>query len=118
MISISLENTLLLAQAATPAGAQGGLLGSPMMLPILMIVVMYFVIFRPQQKRMKEHKKLIESVGVSDHVVMESGVHGIITSVKERTVMVKIADNVKVEFERSKVAAVTKKSDIVEATTA
>ena len=49
MISTSLDNALLLAQAA-PAGAQGGLLGSPMMLPILMIVVMYFVIFRPQQK--------------------------------------------------------------------
>lgn len=117
MISISLENTLLLAQAA-PAGPQGGLLGSPMMLPILMIVVMYFVIFRPQQKRMKEHQKLIASVGVSDHVIMESGMHGIITSVKDRTVMVKIADNVKVEFERVKIAAVTKKSDIVEATTA
>lgn len=115
MISISLENTLLLAQAAGP---QGGLLGSPMMLPILMIVVMYFVIFRPQQKRMKEHKQLISSVSVSDHVIMESGVHGIITSVKDRTVMVKIADNVKVEFERVKIAAVTKKSDIVEATEA
>ena len=117
MTSISLENTLLLAQAA-PAGVQGGLLGSPMMLPILMIVVMYFVIFRPQQKRMKEHQKLIASVGVSDHVIMESGVHGIITSVKDRTVMVKIADNVKVEFERVKIAAVTKKSDVVEATEA
>ncbi len=118
MISISLENTLVLAQSAAPAGGQGGLLGSPMMLPVLMIVVMYFVIFRPQQKRMKEHKLLISSVGVSDHVIMESGVHGIITSVKDRTVMVKIADNVKVEFERIKIAAVTKKSDIVEATPA
>ncbi len=117
MISISLENTLLLALAA-PTGAQGGILGSPMMLPILMIVVMYFVIFRPQQKRMKEHQKLVSSVSVSDHVVMESGVHGIITSVKDRTVMVKIADNVKVEFERSKIAAVTKKSDVVEVTAA
>ena len=44
MTSTLLENTLLLAQAA-PAGGQGGILGSPMMLPILMIVVMYFVIF-------------------------------------------------------------------------
>ena len=57
-------------------------------------------------------------VRVADHVVMESGVHGIITSVKDRTVMVKIADNVKVEYERSKIAAVTKKSDVVEATEA
>ena len=103
--------------AADPAPA-GGLLGSPMMLPILMIVVMYFVIFRPQQKRMKEHQKLIAGVKVGDHVIMEGGEHGIISSVKDRTVMVKIADNVKVEYERSKLAAVTKKSDVVEATDA
>ncbi len=117
MIHTFLENFLLLAQAA-PAGGQGGILGSPMMLPILMIVVMYFVIFRPQQKRMKEHQKLIAGVKVGDHVIMESGVHGIITSVKDRTAMVKIADNVKVEFERTKIAAVTKKSEVVEATEA
>jgi preprotein translocase subunit YajC len=116
MISISLENTLLLAQAA--GGQTANPLGNGMILPVLMIVVMYFVIFRPQQKRMKEHQKLIASVGVSDHVVMESGVHGIITSVKDRTVMVKIADNVKVEFERIKIAAVKKKSDVVEVTEA
>ncbi|WP_395716411.1 preprotein translocase subunit YajC [Prosthecobacter sp.] len=115
MNTSSFENTLILAQAA---GQQGGILGSPMMLPILMIVVMYFIIFRPQQKRMKEHQALIAAVKVGDHVIMESGVHGIITSVKDRTVMVKIADNVKVEFERSKIAAVTKKSDVVEATPA
>lgn len=112
-----LENALTLAQAA-PAGGQGGLLGSPMVLPILMIVVMYFIIFRPQQKRMKEHQKLISETKVGDHVIMEGGEHGIITSVKDRTVMVKIADNVKVEYERSKIAAVTKKTDIVEATDA
>lgn len=115
-MNISLfESALTLAQAA-PGGQQGGLLGSPMVLPILMIVVMYFIIFRPQQKRMKEHQKLISGVSVSDHVIMEGGEHGIITSVKDRTVMVKIADNVKVEYERSKIAAVTKKSDVVEAT--
>jgi preprotein translocase subunit YajC len=118
MISISLENTLFLAQAATPSAPVGGILGNGMMFPVLMIVVMYFVLFRPQQKRMKEHQKLVSSVTVSDHVIMESGVHGIITSVKDRTVMVKIADNVKVEYERTKIAAVTKKSDVVEATEA
>lgn len=112
----SFENALVIAQAS--GGQQGGLLGSPMMLPILMIVVMYFIIFRPQQKRMKEHQKLIAGVQVDDHVIMESGVHGIITSLKDRTVTVKIADNVKVVFERSKIAVVTKKSDVVDATAA
>ncbi len=110
-----LENAPILAQAA---GQQGGPLGSPILLPILMIVVMYFIIFRPQQKRMKEHQKLISAVQVDDHVIMEGGEHGIITSVKDRTVMVKVADGVKIQYERSKIAAVTKKSDVVEATPA
>ncbi|HEY1050658.1 MAG TPA: preprotein translocase subunit YajC [Prosthecobacter sp.] len=117
-MNISLfENALTLAQAA-PGGQQGGLLGSPMMLPILMIVVMYFVIFRPQQKRMKEHQKLISEAQVDDHVIMEGGEHGIITSLKDRTVMIKVADGVKIQYERSKIAAVTKKSNVVEATPA
>ena len=114
MTPISLENILFLAQAGD--GQPPNPLGNGMIFPVLMIVMMYFIIFRPQQKRMKEHQKLISSINVDDHVIMESGVHGIITSIKDRTVMVKIADNVKVQFERSKIATVTKKSDVVEAT--
>lgn len=114
MTPISLENILFLAQAGD--GQSPNPLGNGMIFPVLMIVMMYFIIFRPQQKRMKEHQKLVSSIAVDDHVIMESGVHGIITSIKDRTVMVKIADNVKVQFERSKIAAVTKKSDVVDAT--
>ncbi|WP_395738966.1 preprotein translocase subunit YajC [Prosthecobacter sp.] len=113
MMFISLTHSPMLAQAG-----DGSPLGNPMIMMILMFVMMYFVAIRPGQKRMKEHQKLIASVAVDDHVIMESGVHGIITSIKDRTVMVKIADNVKVQFERAKIAAVTKKSDVVEATPA
>ncbi|WP_395747126.1 preprotein translocase subunit YajC [Prosthecobacter sp.] len=116
MTLLSLEIAPLLLAQAGDAGASP--LGNPMIMMILMFVIMYFVAIRPGQKRMKEHQALIASVSVGDHVVMESGVHGILTSVKDRTVMVKIADNVKVEFERVKIAAVAKKSDVVEATTA
>lgn len=113
MIS-QLSHAIILAQA--PGGAApGGLFGSPIMMFVIMIVMMYFIAIRPQQKRMKEHQALVASAKVGDHVVMECGVHGIITSMKERTVMLKIADNVKVEYERVKIAAVSKKSDVVEA---
>ncbi len=108
-------SSILLAADAAPAPS---FFGSGLMFPILMIVILYFVMIRPQSVRMKEHQKLISGVKVGDHVVMDGGEHGIITSVKERTAMVKIADNVKVEYERSKIAAVTKKSDVVEATEA
>jgi preprotein translocase subunit YajC len=109
---LSFSHALVLAQAS--GGTPGGL-GNPLWMFVIMIVMMYFIAIRPQQKRMKEHQALISAVKVDDHVIMESGIHGIITSLKDRTVTVKIADGVKVIFERSKIAAVTKKSDVVEA---
>ena len=107
---------ILLAQA--PAAPQGGLLGNPLVFMVLMFVMMYFLLIRPQRQRQKEHERLIANVKVGDHVAMNGGEHGIITSVKERTVMVKVADNVKVEYERSSIASVSKKSDVVDATAA
>lgn len=89
-----------------------------MIMMVLMFIMMYFLLIRPQRQRQKEHEKLISNVKVGDHVVMNGGEHGIITSTKEKTVMVKLADNVKVEYERSAIASVSKKSDVVEATAA
>lgn len=110
-----------LAQAAAPApggAAPGGLLGNPMVFMGLMFVMMYFLLIRPQRQRQKELEKLINSVKVGDHVIMNGGEHGIITSVKDKTVMVKVADNMKIEYERSAIGSVSKKSDVVEAVTA
>ena len=107
-----LSHAFVLAQAA---GAPPAGLGNPLWMFVIMIVMMYFIAIRPQQKRMKEHQAHIASAKVGDHVIMEGGEHGIITSLKERTAMVKVADNVKIEYERTKIAVVTKKSDVVEA---
>ena len=106
-------HAIILAQAAGGAAPAG--LRNPLWMFVLMIVMMYLIPIRPQQKRMKEHQALIASAKVGDHVIMEGGEHGIITSLKERTAMVKVADNVKIEYERTKIAVVTKKSDVVEA---
>ncbi|GEP45818.1 preprotein translocase subunit YajC [Brevifollis gellanilyticus] len=114
-----LSNLVLLAQAApaAPAGP-GGILGNPMIMMVLMFVMMYFLLIRPQRQRQKEQERLLSSVKVGDHVIMNGGEHGIITSTKDKSVMVKIADNVKVEYERSAIASISKKSDVVEATAA
>lgn len=101
---------LILAQAAG-SPAPGGLLGNPMVFPVLMIVMMYFLLIRPQRKKAKELEALQKSAKPGDHVITIGGVHGIIASVKEKTLMVKIADNVKVELDKSAVATVIKKSD-------
>jgi preprotein translocase subunit YajC len=98
---------LVQAQPAAPAGAGPNPLAS--FIPIILIfVIMYFVLFRPQMRRQKEQQRLISSLKTGDRVVTSSGIHGMITNVKDTTVTVKVADNVKLEMEKSAVTAVAK----------
>ena len=83
-----------------------------MLIPFLCIgVIFYFLIIRPQNKRQKEQDALIKSIKTGDEVVTSGGIHGRIANVKETTVIVKIADNVKIEVDKSAVATVAKRSD-------
>ena len=94
----------LLAQAATPAPAANPLAS---FVPIILIfIIMYFVLFRPQIKRQKEQAKLVASIKTGDRVITASGIHGMVSNVKDRTVIVKIADNVKIEMEKSAITTV------------
>jgi preprotein translocase subunit YajC len=101
------------AQSAAP-GAPGpaGAGGFFNLLPIwfFIIVIMYFVLIRPQKKRQQEQQRLVSSLKTGDKVVTSAGIHGLIANVKETTVMLKIADNVKIEVEKSAVANVLKES--------
>lgn len=103
---MNLTSLFLLAQAAAPeAQPPGGTFG--MMVPmILVFVIFYFLMIRPQQKRQKEHQKLVEALKTGDRVITNAGMHGIISNVKDRTVIVKLADNVKIEFDRGAIATV------------
>ena len=114
---MNLIDLFLLAQAASPApegvGPQPSFLMSIMPL-IFVFVIFYFLLIRPQQKRQKAHEKLVASVKTGDRVVTSSGMHGIVANVKEKTLLVKVADNVKIEFDRSSVASVEKSAEVVE----
>ena len=88
----------------------GGGIGSFFVPLIFIFIIMYFVLFRPQIKRQKEQAKLVSSVKTGDRVITASGIHGMISNVKDRTVIVKIADNVKIEMEKSAVTNVLKES--------
>jgi len=77
---------------------------------IFIFVIMYFVMIRPQKKRQEQQKQLIASVKTGDRVVTNAGIHGLISNVKETTVIVKVADNVKIEMEKSAIANVLKES--------
>ena len=69
---------------------------------------MYFMLFRPQKKRQQEQQRLISALKTGDKVVTNAGIHGLIANVKETTVIVKVADNVKIEMEKSAIANVVK----------
>lgn len=77
---------------------------------IFILVIFYFLLIRPQQMQRKEQQALIASIKVGDKVVTASGMYGLISSVKETTVMLKVADNVKIEFDKIAIASVVKSS--------
>lgn len=107
-----ISDLLILAQAA-PGGEgvpQPSLLMQ--MFPLILIFVLfYFLLIRPQQKRQKEHEKLVAGLKSGDRVVTSAGIHGLIANVKDTTVIIKLADNVKVEFDRSAVVKVVKAAE-------
>ena len=82
-----------------------------LLMMVLMFVMMYFLLIRPQRKQQKEHQARIAALKIGDKIITSGGIHGLVANVKETTVVVKVADNVKIEMEKSAVANVTKKSD-------
>ncbi len=89
------------------AGGQqsGGTLG--FVLPMVLIfAIMYFLIFRPQAKKQKQHQAMINEIGKGDHVITSGGIYGTIAGVKEKegTFIVKIDDNVKIEITKSSIS--------------
>jgi len=79
--------------------------------PLIFIgVIFYFLLIRPQQKQRKELQKLISSIKTGDKVITNAGIHGMISNVKETTVLLKVADNVKIEIDKASVATVVSRS--------
>ncbi len=104
---------IFLAQTQTTAPQQlppGGGMGTFFVPLILIFIIMYFVMIRPQKKRQEQQQKLIASLKSGDRVVTNAGIHGLIANVKEHTVMLKVADNVKIELEKSAITTVLKES--------
>ncbi len=101
------------AQAA-PAAA-GGDAGSSLLslLPlVLMFVVLYFVMIRPQMKRQKEHKAMIDALAKGDEVVTAGGVLGKVSKLGEQYLGVEVAGNVEIQVQRSAVVQVLPKGTI------
>jgi preprotein translocase subunit YajC len=98
------------AQGATTQAA-GQAAPSPLvsLMPIILIfVIFYFLLIRPQKKAQDEHKKMVSSLKKHDEVITSGGIHGTIVNVKEQSVVLKVDDNVKMEVQKSAVGTLKK----------
>ena len=98
------------AQAAAGGDTQSTLMN---MLPlVLMFVVMYFVMIRPQMRKQKEHKAMVEALAKGDEVVTAGGLLGRVSKLGETHIGVEIANGVEVQLQRSSVVQVLPKGTI------
>jgi preprotein translocase subunit YajC len=94
-----------LAMLAAPAGGGSSL---PMLLPLLLIPVLYLVMIRPQQKRQKQWQQMLSSIKAGDRVTTAGGIRGIILTIKDDAIIIKVApDGVKMEVAKTAIASVT-----------
>ncbi len=106
---------LIILQCQPQQGQQDGMSSLLSFLPfILIILVFYLFIIRPQQKRQKERQKLLSGVKKGDKIITAGGIHGVVEGVEERTVLVKIAENVKVKLEKNSIATIVGVTEAVD----
>ena len=92
------------AQAAPGAGGPGPIVT---ILPfILIFVIMYFMVFRPQQKKQKEHQEMLNKIKRNDEVMTSGGIYGKVTEIKDQVVTLEVAPNVRIRVNRPQISAV------------
>ena len=92
------------AQAAPAAGGPGPIVT---ILPfVLIFVIMYFMVIRPQQKKAREHQELLGKLKRNDEVMTSGGIYGKVTDLKENVVTLEVAPNVRIRVARPQIASV------------
>jgi len=104
---------LLIAPAhAQAAPAAGGSMLSTLLLPIVFIAVMYFLMIRPQMKRQKEHKAMLDKLNRGDEVITNGGIAGTVVEIGDNFVTVEIASGVVVRIQRGAIGNVLPKGTL------
>ena len=94
--------------AAAPAGAGFGTL----LFPIVLIAIMYFLMIRPQMKRQKEHKAMLEKIAKGDEVLTNGGIAGVVTAIGDNFITVEVADNVRIRVQKGAIGNVLPKGTL------
>jgi len=89
------------ADAAAPAGMAGIVQFAPL---ILIFVVFYFLLIRPQQKRAKEHQRYLANLKKGDRVITGGGIHGVIAGLTDTVITLEVAENVRIKISRAAIA--------------
>ena len=77
---------------------------------VLIIFIFYFMIIRPQQKRQKERQKLLDSVKKGDKIVTVSGMHGTVVGLEDKTLLIQVAEGIKLKYDRTSIASITREA--------
>lgn len=96
-----------MAQEAAGGGAAGGLSGlltGPLPMLVLMFVVFYFLLIRPQQKKTKALREMLGALKAGDQIVTSGGIYGRITGISDQTLVIEIAPQVRIKVQRASVA--------------
>ena len=112
---MSLSTMLFLGMGSSPAGApgQGGGSGGVMIgYMVIIFALFYFMMIRPQQKREKERRAMVDSIKAGDRVMFCGGMIGVVAAVKEQALTIKVSDTTKVEIVRSAVIRVLGKDEV------
>jgi preprotein translocase subunit YajC len=99
------------ASATGSTGGSGAQLITMLVTFGLIIVVFYFLVIRPQNKKQKDAKKMLESLRKGDRVVTIGGLHGSVESVKDNDVILKVDDNVKLKYSKSAISQVLERKE-------
>ncbi|HEY5653790.1 MAG TPA: preprotein translocase subunit YajC [Pontiella sp.] len=106
---------LTIAEALPSATAPTG---SPLQFPIMMVIlfaIMYFMMIRPQKRREKERREMINSIKSGARVMLTSGIIGEVVNVKENTLIIRIAESTKIEVVRAAISQILEKGEEIPA---
>jgi len=73
---------------------------------IFIFLVFYFLIIKPQQKKQKEHQRMVDNLKKNDEIVTSGGIHGVIVNVKEKTFVLRVDENARIEVDKNSIAYV------------
>lgn len=98
--------------SADAAGSSTGSMATTMITFVLIILIFYFLMIRPQRKRDKETQAMLSAMKKGDKVVSIGGIHGTVVAVKESSVIVKVDDNTRIEFSKNAISQVLNKKEV------